>query len=155
MKHWFYVILMLLILSSCVGEDYPSENTPTNNFEALWRIMDEHYCFFDYKQQRLGVDWNEIHARYAAKVNDKMDNLQLFEVLCQMLGELKDGHVNLGAAFDFGRNWSYYEDYPKNYNAELIEKYLGKGNDYQILFTNYNLHCYEGTYSKNFPFLLA
>ena len=39
-----------------------------------------------------------------------------------MLGELKDGHVNLGASFDFGRNWSYFEDYPDNYNAELIRK---------------------------------
>ena len=132
MKHWFYVILTLLVLSSCVGEDYPSKNTPADNFEALWRIMDEHYCFFDYKQQVLGVDWNEVHSRYAAKINPKMDNLQLFEVLCQMLGELKDGHVNLGASFDFGRNWSYFEDYPDNYNAELIERYLGKGNDYQI-----------------------
>ena len=98
MKHWFYVILTLLALSSCVGEEYPSKNTPADNFEALWRIMDEHYCFFDYKQQVLGVDWNEVHSRYTAKINPKMDNLQLFEVLCQMLGELKDGHVNLGAS---------------------------------------------------------
>jgi C-terminal processing protease CtpA/Prc len=61
-----------------------------------------------------------------------MSSQQLFEVLCQMIGELKDGHVNLGAAYDLGRNWSYFEDYPRNFDTELIDEYLGKGNDYQM-----------------------
>ena len=38
-------------MTSCVDEDeYTS--SPSGNFEALWRIMDEHYCFFGQK----GVD---------------------------------------------------------------------------------------------------
>ncbi|MBO7569420.1 MAG: peptidase S41, partial [Bacteroidaceae bacterium] len=96
----------LLTFTSCVKEDF-YDNTKQGNYEALWRIMNEHYCFFDYKKQELGVDWDEIHARYAYKINEKMTNAQLFEVLCNMLAELQDGHVNLSAPFDFGRNWSF------------------------------------------------
>ena len=127
----FYILSIVLCIS-CVKEEVPSSNTRQGNFEALWQLMDQRYCFFDYKKEQLGVDWDEVHTRYAAMVNDKMTNQQLFEVLCNMIGELRDGHVNLSAVYDLGRNWSYYEDYDRNYDAELIEHYLGKGNDYQI-----------------------
>ena len=129
-------VLRLLILScsflvfhSCVKEDF-YDNTKQGNYEALWRIMNEHYCFFDYKKQELGVDWDEIHARYSYKINEKMTNAQLFEVLCNMLAELQDGHVNLSAPFDFGRNWSFFEDHPENYNDSIAKLYLG--HNYQI-----------------------
>ena len=53
MKHFLRSILPLLLflcaslLSGCVKEDEVANN-PRGNFEALWRIIDEHYCFFDY-----------------------------------------------------------------------------------------------------------
>ncbi len=129
----FTVILTTLVgMESCVKEELPTANTPQSNFEALWQLMDEHYCFFEYKKQTLGVNWDEVHVRYAKKLNSKMTSQQLFEVMCQMIGELKDGHVNLGAAYDLGRNWSYFEDYPHNFDTELIDEYLGTGNDYQM-----------------------
>ena len=59
-----------------------------------------------------------------------MTNAQLFEVLAAMLSELRDGHVNLYAAHDVGRNWSWYEDYPRNFSQELQDAYLGT--DYKI-----------------------
>lgn len=131
--------ILVLMLSSCVkGED--ATNTKHNNFEQLWKIMDEHYCFFDYKQQELGVDWNAVHAKYASQINGKMDNQQFFEVMSNMLAELKDGHVNLGAAHDMGRNWSYYVDYPRNYNDSIVEdvyltheRKIASGLHYRIL----------------------
>lgn len=124
MKKILCILLSVLALSSCVQEDF-YDNTRRGNYEALWRIMNEHYCFFDYKKQELGVDWDDVHARYAYKINEDMSNTQLFEVLAQMLSELKDGHVNLSASFDFGRNWSFYEDYPENYNDSIAKLYLG------------------------------
>ena len=123
---------MFLLISGCVKEEITSSNTRQGNFEALWQLIDQRYCFFDYKKEQIGVDWDEVHGRYAAMINDKMTSQQLFEVFCNMIGELKDGHVNLSAVYDLGRNWSYFEDYDRNYDAEVIEEYLGKGNDYQI-----------------------
>ena len=127
-----FVFVFVFVPQSCVKEELPASNTPEGNFEALWQLMDRHYCFFDYKQQAIGVDWDEVHTRYAQKIHPKMSRMQLFEVLAQMIGELRDGHVNLGASFDVGRNWSYYEDYPRNFSADLIEDYLGTGSDYKI-----------------------
>lgn len=121
--------LVTLTLASCVEEDN-FDNSRRGNFEALWKVMDEHYCFFSYKKAAISVDWDEIHARYAAQVNEKMTSDQLFEVMCNMLGELKDGHVNLSSGFDVGRNWSFQEDYPANYNDSIAKLYLGT--KYQI-----------------------
>ena len=126
-----FVLLLLVpsLLASCVKED-EYDNSNRGNFEALWKLMDEHYCFFSYKKDTIGVDWDEVHARYASQVNEKMTSAQLFEVMCNMLAELKDGHVNLSSGFDVGRNWSFYEDYPANYNDSIAKLYLG--HNYQI-----------------------
>ena len=133
MKRLFYILLPLLSLlpamTACVDEDeFP--DSPQGNFEALWKIFDEHYCFFDYKQQTIGVDWDEIHTRYAKQVNSGMTRAQLFEVLGNMLAELQDGHVNMYASFDVARNWSWHENYPQNFSDSLERKYLGT--DYMI-----------------------
>lgn len=125
-------LIAAIALSACVGEEYPSDNTPESNFEALWQLMDEHYCFFSYKQATIGVDWDEVHQRYAGQVNASMTDAQLFEVLANMLAELKDGHVNLASGYDLARNWSYREDYDDNFDTELAEAYLGTGKDYAI-----------------------
>ena len=91
---YFLQLAIVLVFASCVNED-TFENTPEGNFEALWQIMDEHYCFFDYKAQAIGLDWNAVHTKYRKRINEKMTNAQLQEVLTDMLSELRDGHVNL------------------------------------------------------------
>ena len=128
-----YFLLPLMaawgLLGACVDvEQY--DNNPRGNFEALWRIIDEHYCFFDYKQQEYGLDWHAIYNKYAPQFDDQMTEEQTFEVLTNMLGELKDGHVNLYAPFDVGRDWSWKEDYPTHFSENVLKLYLGK--DYKI-----------------------
>ncbi|MCD8266637.1 MAG: S41 family peptidase [Prevotellaceae bacterium] len=129
MKRLLYLIFILIGVTSCVDEENLS-NTPEGNFEALWSIIDERYCFFDYKAETLGLDWDEVHARYRARLSDGMTSEQLFEVLTDMLSELHDGHVNLYSAGNVARYWSWFEDYPKNWDAELRAAYLGT--DYRL-----------------------
>lgn len=119
------MLLALVLFASCIREEEYADN-PRGNFEALWKIMDEHYCFFTEKN----IDWNAIHAKYAPQVDDGMTSAQLFEVLAKMIGELKDGHVNLYSSFDVGRNWSWHENYPSNFSDTLYNKYIGT--DYKI-----------------------
>ena len=124
---YFYIAAMLMV--ACVDtEERP--DTPTGNFEALWHIIDEHYCFFDYKQHVCGLDWQEVYNKYKVRVNDNMSSTQLFEVLCDMLSELRDGHVNLISSMDYGRYWAWHEAYPQNYSDTLERRYLGT--DYRI-----------------------
>ena len=130
---WVVAVLTLLTLSCSwkdTGKDGEFENSPQGNFLSLWTIMDERYCFFDLKQQTLGVDWNEVKKRYSASISDSMTDRALFEVLCKMIGELRDGHVNLTSSYDFGRNWSWKTDYPANFSSDLRDRYLG--NNYII-----------------------
>ncbi len=118
-------LLVPFALAACVSEE-EYDDTPQGNFEALWRIMDEHYCFFKEK----GIDWDSIHAVYKPQFNSGMTESQQLEVLGNMLAELRDGHVNLFASFDYSRYWGFHENYPKNYSDSLVRAYLGT--DYRI-----------------------
>lgn len=123
-SQYLVLLVSLELLVSCV-DSQEQANTPTGNFEALWTLMDEHYCFFDYKQQEYGLDWQAVYNKYKVRVNDRMNELQLFEVCCDMLAELRDGHVNLGSSMDYGRYWTWHEAYPQNFSDTLQRHYLG------------------------------
>ena len=128
--HSFLVMALWgLSLMSCVDEDEYADN-PRGNFEALWKTIDEHYCFFDYKKEQYGLDWDAVHEKYSLQIADDMTDTQLFEVLGNMLAELKDGHVNMYSSWDVARNWSWHEDYPSNVSDTLLSRYLGT--DYRI-----------------------
>lgn len=124
-----FLLAITVSFTSCVKEDEQS-NTRQGNFEALWKILDEHYCFFNYKQKEYGLDWNAVYHKYKVRVNEQMTNEQLFEVFSNMLAELRDGHVNLSTSYDYARYWSWHEDYPQNFSDELERQYLGT--DYRI-----------------------
>lgn len=143
------VVAMLLgTTTACVrGDEYC--NTPEENFQSMWRTIDEHYCFHTHKQEAIGLDWNEVYRRYHTRLNPEMTQMQLFEVLSEMLSELQDGHVNLFCGADIGRNWSWREDYPENLSTELRNAYLGtdyriaSGLKYRILEDNVGYIVYE------------
>lgn len=124
------IAILLALLTGCQKSDYEFDDTPQGNLDALWTLIDQRYCFLTYKEKAVGINWTEIHAKYSSKLNETMSRVQLFEVLCQMLSELKDGHVNISTSLDLGRNWSWKEDYPENLNTELRQQYLGT--DYHI-----------------------
>lgn len=132
------------MVCSCVDTD-THDDSAQGNLEALWQIMDEHYCFF----QEKGVDWDAVHAKYAAQMDSRMSQSQQFEVMTNMLSELRDGHVNLYTTFDTGRYWSWREDYPSNLSDTLLRKYLktdyliAGGVDYTILDDNIGYLRYE------------
>ena len=139
---------LALLTTACIDEEeYP--DSPSGNLEALWRIIDEHYCFLDYKKEAIGLDWNEVHARYSAKVDEGMTSTQLFEVLTAMLSELRDGHVNIYTSFNTGREWSWQENYPSNVSDTLLRRYLGtkyrmsNGLEYRVLDDNIGYVRYE------------
>ncbi len=155
MKHQISHTLKLCLMAlatllplACVNED-PFDNTPEGNFEALWKIIDEHYCFLDYKEKAIGLHWEEVYGRYKKRISPTMTNAQLQEVLTDMLSELRDGHVNLYTSADVSRYWSWFEDYPRNWTQQLRDHYLGTdykiaaGIKYRILDDNIGLLVYE------------
>lgn len=112
-----------LLLTAAVGltachdmEEYTDD--PRGNFEALWSILDEHYCFFDSKN----VDWDKVHDTYSRRISDRMTREELFIVCADMLAELRDGHVNLSAPFNTSYYRAWWSDYPQNFNKRIIEE---------------------------------
>ena len=145
MTRHLYIFILLFLVSGCIREEQ-FDNSPKGNFEALWKIMDEGYCFFEYKE----IDWDAVYRKYEPMITEDMSQDGLFEVLGNMLGELKDGHVNLYSASDMSRYWSWHEDYPRNFDILTIEnRYLGNsyriagGMKYTILSDNIGYVYYE------------
>ena len=145
MTRHLYIYILLFLVSGCIREEQ-FDNSPKGNFEALWKIMDEGYCFFEYKD----IDWDAVYRKYEPMITEDMSQDGLFEVLGNMLGVLKDGHVNLYSASDMSRYWSWHEDYPRNFDILTIEnRYLGNsyriagGMKYTILSDNIGYVYYE------------
>ena len=151
MKRLLNILLLfvaLLPLTAC-HEEVEWKNDPYGNFDALWTILDEHYCFFAYKD----IDWQEVRTRYRSKISKDITYHELFELCSTMLKELQDGHVNLISPYDVSRDW-IWEQYPVNYDERLIdEHYLNfnyhhaSGIKYQILTNNY-AYMYYGDFSS-------
>lgn len=143
-----FLFALLPLLSGCIREE-EVVNTPQGNFETLWKIIDEQYCFLEYKQ----IDWNAIHNKYSKLVTNNMTSEGLFEVLRNMLNELQDGHVNLASSHNVSYYDAWYQDYPRNFREDIVEDYyLGKassdyrtaaGIKYKILEDNIGYIRYE------------
>ncbi len=144
---WLSACLFLLFSACEKADEYIA--SPRENFEALWKILDENYCFFSYKD----IDWDEVHDRYALSIQDTMSQYALFDTLGAMLGELKDGHTNLVSTFNTSRYWDWYLDYPDNFDAKIQENYLGRdygiagGFDYTTLAEGRVGYIYYGSFS--------
>ncbi|MEX2512786.1 MAG: S41 family peptidase [Cyclobacteriaceae bacterium] len=142
---WMILCLSLLVISCEQWVVSPDpESNPEVVFEYLWKEVNERYAFFEEKN----LDWDRVGEEYRSKISQDMGQLELFELLADMLFELRDGHVNLTNSFNRSRNWEWFEEYPVNYNENIIQKnYLGK--DYwasgpllnqelgEVLYVNY------------------
>jgi carboxyl-terminal processing protease len=70
-----------------------SKLDPGRNFEVLWKTFNKRYPFFKLRN----VDWNKQYQAYQPKVTAKTSDDELFNIFCQMLDPLNDGHVELEA----------------------------------------------------------
>lgn len=138
-------------LASCIIEDTHGD-TPEGNFEALWQTIDRQYCFLDYKRKEYGLDWDEVYTRYKKRITPTMTDKELFQVLSEMLDELRDGHVNLVASHQTSQYRAWYDNYPSNFSDSIQRVYLRKdytttgGMKYQILEDNIG-YIYYGSFN--------
>ena len=102
----------------------------------------DRYCFLDYKKQEYGLDWNQVHETYAKRITPSMGWEALFEVLSEMVAELRDGHVNLTSSLASSQYRQWFDSYPRNFSDSIQSIYLKKdynqssGLTYQILENN-------------------
>lgn len=129
MRYFIIGLFFLLgIMSSCSTlNDY--DPSPLKNYDALWKILDEGYCYFD---EKLPTDstWQDMYLKHLPKIHAGMSQDSLFDVMSDLLAELKDGHVNLFSPFDLSRYSKWHSDYPTHLNTSVRNRYLG--NKYRI-----------------------
>lgn len=148
---YFLPLCVALLLPSCfVDDDKDMTNDAVGNFDALWSIVDEHYCFFDYKE----VDWDSVRTVFRPKVRNNMGNYAFFDLCSDMLDVLQDGHVNLSSSFATSYYWDWFQDYPVNYDERVVHQYyLGfdfyqtGGFVYKKLYENIG-YIYYGSFSS-------
>lgn len=153
-KYVLIVFAVLLSLNSCIEEPRKQANNHFGNFEALWKIIDTRYCYLDYKK----INWDSIHTVYRSRVDISMTDFELFDLFGSMLGELKDGHVNLYSDFNTSRYRKWFTDYPSNFNSSVVygSRYLGSdyksvsGLRYNRIQNNKVGYIYYGDFSDRF-----
>ena len=119
-----WLLCCLPVVTGCIREEEYA-NDPVGNFEQLWKIIDERYCFLDSK----GIDWDAVHEKYSKLIVPGMSNDDLFDKLSEMLYILKDGHVNLSSAKRVSYYDAWYQGYPWNYREDILYNYyLGSAN---------------------------
>jgi hypothetical protein len=77
---------------------------PEKNFEALWKTFHNRYPFFELRR----VDWQRQYDIYRPKVGSETSDDELFDIFCQMLAPLDDGHVELKAKAGRGFRKRYF-----------------------------------------------
>lgn len=113
-----FIVLLAALLPACHEmEDY--DNTALDNFDCLWKSVDQNYCFFAEKD----VDWQEVGQRYRSRIIPGITREELFSLCAEMLEELKDGHVNLNAPFNTSYYRGWWSAYPQDFDWRVVQQY--------------------------------
>ncbi|MDE7496008.1 MAG: S41 family peptidase [Muribaculaceae bacterium] len=145
------LLTMLLTAGACHKEDeYP--NDAFGNFDLLWKIIDEHYCYLDTK----GIDWQAVGESYRARIVPGITYEEYFNLCAEMLGELRDGHVNLSSQWDTSYYRKWWSDYPQDFNIRTLQEYYLKfdykqtsGISYKVMTTPDSIgYIYYGSFSS-------
>jgi carboxyl-terminal processing protease len=62
-------------------------------FEKIWKEIHEHY----YDPPYNGVDWDEVHTRYAPLVDGTTRDQEFYALMSQMTNELHDAHTRFSS----------------------------------------------------------
>ncbi|WP_318610798.1 S41 family peptidase [Mesorhizobium sp. BAC0120] len=85
---------------------------PERNFECLWNTFHNRYPFFELRK----VDWEKQYDTYRPAVTKTTSADELFNIFCQLLAPLNDGHIELIASR--GRHQK-----PRYFNPEKTSRF--------------------------------
>lgn len=123
------VFFASLAFASCEKYDTIKEvNTDyMYNFEVFWSMVDEQYCYLDYKN----IDWEAVRAEMLPRVEAAQTEQQFFNVLEASLDYLRDGHVWMVSPFKTYSCDEYLYDengveYPDNFDFGVVKDFYVK-----------------------------
>ena len=158
MKNLLYNIIITIaafvLTTGCVDEE-SFGNSPQGNLEALWSIIDERYCFLAYAEEQYGLCWDDVYTEYRKQAAEAQSNAELFDIMGNMLRELRDGHVNLSSEYGMSYYWDWKLDYPINFSDSIQRNYLGKdfrinNGIYYTMLQDSVAYAYVGSFASSF-----
>ena len=103
----------------CVNTIGVSIRDPEKNFDVLWETFNKRYPFFHLRN----VNWKKQRDIYRSRVTSKTSDDELFEIFCQMLDPLNDGHVELKAKASTNRKKRYFTpEKPPRFRQEFTTR---------------------------------
>lgn len=115
------LILAVLFFASCEKALFKPDMASSDaleNFDYLWEELDKKYSYFELKN----IDWDEMRDTYRPMLNENSSEIELFDVLADMLNELRDDHTNLISPFNISR-YDAALNGPKNYRSRTIDEF--------------------------------
>ena len=82
---------------------------PEFSFEKLWETFHNRYPFFELRN----VDWKKQYEIYRPRVTALTTDDELFDIICEMLDPLNDGHVELKGKTGPDRRKRYFNPEPE------------------------------------------
>lgn len=165
MKKLTYILILIVSLTtaceSLVLDEKLESRDPRANFEYLWNQVDQKYAYFDLKN----IDWDERHLHYSSLIGPDMSDDSLFQVLGDMLRDLRDAHVNLTSHFNLSYfqierlgqdnfNWRTITDHylPQNYyvSGPFAHDFIADGQIGYVRFPSFS----GGVDDNNLDFIL-
>lgn len=95
----------------------PISESPRSVFQTIWQTYDMHYGAFT----ATNIDWDSVYNAYDPLVSEDHSDDGLFDLMAEMLDNLKDPHVWL---ISNRRFHSYDRDFPRTFNESNISKYV-------------------------------
>ena len=121
MKNIILIFSTVLIFSSCekiLFEPDLGSRDPLTNFDYLWGEVDKKYSYFELKN----IDWDDVKNTYRSMLTANSTEEELFDVLANMLNELRDDHTNLISPFNVSR-YNVVLTGPENYRQRTIAEF--------------------------------
>jgi len=121
MKNIILIFSTVLIFSSCekiLFEPDLGSRDPLTNFDYLWEEVDKKYSYFELKN----IDWDEVKNTYRPMLTANSTEEELFDVLANMLNELRDDHTNLISPFNVSR-YNVVLTGPENFRQRTIAEF--------------------------------
>lgn len=130
MKKIIYLFVIVLLLFNCSGK-YDEVQTSVNNnyrdnFESMWTLLDEEYCYFTIKN----IDWQAVYDSVSPKIDLVTTEYELFDVLSQLIDPLQDAHVFFKSPFSMYANYNCLKSEFPDYNRKLLSQYLSDNPKY-------------------------
>jgi len=153
------VIMSAVLLCSCnkmLVEEAASDHNLAD-FDMAWNIVNTRYVYLDWK----GIDWDSIRTVYRPRA-ESAEGDEFYEVLYDLLYELKDGHVYYQTEGG-GQVYPYYPT-PRMlrdrnaYSPYVVRRYFdrelrvteGGGFEYELLPGNIGYVWISSFYSEDF-----